>query len=200
MINLLNRFKFLKWKIINRLCYKSEFGSLGAGAIIINPDLLQGTSAIHIGRGVQIRDHARIETVKCRSGIVYSPRIEIGDETSIEQGCHITCAERITIGKKVAITEYVGIFDIWHDYSDINQHIVDQPLKTAPVSIGDSSLIGMGVVIQPGVRIGRNTVIGANSVVTKSIPDYCVAVGAPARVIRHYDHALGRWVNGTPKT
>jgi acetyltransferase-like isoleucine patch superfamily enzyme len=199
MVEIANRVKILKWRIINRLCYKGQFGSFGAGSIILNPDFLFGTADVHIGVGVQIRDHARIETVKSRAGKSYSPRIEIGDQTSIEQGFHITCAEKIVIGKKVAITEYVGIFDIWHEYSDISIPIVDQSLKTAPVSIGDSCLIGMGVVIQPGVSIGRNTVIGANSVVTKSIPQYCVAVGAPARVIRHYDLPSGKWLNGPPK-
>ena len=46
----------------------------------------------------------------------------------------------------------------------------------------------------PGVTIGKNSVIGANSVVTKDIPDYCVAVGAPAKVIKKYDFESGKWL------
>jgi acetyltransferase-like isoleucine patch superfamily enzyme len=93
----------------------------------------------------------------------------------------------------VAITEYVAIFDIFHPYEDPDTPIVRQQLRTAPVEIGDDCLIGYGVVIQPGVRIGRHCIIGANSVVTKSIPDFCVAVGSPARIIRRYNTASRTW-------
>jgi acetyltransferase-like isoleucine patch superfamily enzyme len=62
------------------------------------------------------------------------------------------------------------------------------------VVIGDGSWLGHGAVVLPGVTIGKHVVIGANSVVTKDIPDFSVAVGSPARVIRQYDETLG-WVN-----
>jgi acetyltransferase-like isoleucine patch superfamily enzyme len=62
------------------------------------------------------------------------------------------------------------------------------------VVIEDHCLIGMGAVIQPGVTIGRHCVIGANAVVTRNIPEYSVAVGSPARVIRRYDRTRGAWV------
>ena len=60
--------------------------------------------------------------------------------------------------------------------------------------IGDGSWLGHGAVVLTGVTIGKHVVIGANSVVTKDIPDFSVAVGSPARVIRQYDETLG-WVN-----
>jgi acetyltransferase-like isoleucine patch superfamily enzyme len=66
---------------------------------------------------------------------------------------------------------------------------VDQPLRTAPVRVGDETLIGMGAVIQPGVTIGKHCVIGANSVATKDVPNYSIAVGAPARVVKRFDNA-----------
>jgi acetyltransferase-like isoleucine patch superfamily enzyme len=99
----------------------------------------------------------------------------------------------------VAITEYVGIFDIWHSFENIQVPVVDQPLKTSPVKIGDHSLIGMGAVIQPGVTIGKHCVIGANSVVIHNIPDYSVAVGAPARVIKQFDPVTSQWIKVTEK-
>jgi acetyltransferase-like isoleucine patch superfamily enzyme len=140
-----------------------------------------------------------IQAVLERAGVSFSPRIEIGDDTSIEQGFHLACAEQIIIGKKVAITEYVGIFDIWHSFENIQVPVVDQPLKTSPVKIGDHSLIGMGAVIQPGVTIGKHCVIGANSVVIHNIPDYSVAVGAPARVIKQFDPVTSQWIKVTEK-
>ena len=140
-----------------------------------------------------IREGARIELVTQYEGRTFEPELIIGENTSFEQGCHITCAQRIEIGTGVAITERVGIFDILHGYETIGIPIRQQPLRTAPVKIGDNTLVGMGAVIQPGVTIGRHCVIGANSVVTREIPDYSVAVGAPARVIRRYDSVQRRW-------
>lgn len=63
-----------------------------------------------------------------------------------------------------------------------------------PVKIGSQSFIGMGARIFPGVTIGKHCVIGANAVVTHDIPDYCVAAGMPARVIKRYDFEKGEWV------
>ena len=60
-----------------------------------------------------------------------------------------------------------------------------------PVSIGDGSWLGHGTVVLPGARIGRHVVVGAGSVVTGDLPDHCVAVGAPARVVRRYVEGEG---------
>lgn len=181
--------------VISQIWHKAIFGAVGRRSRIIRPLHLSNPQNIFIGAGVYIRPGARLETVERRFGVEYRPRVEIGDGTSIEQGFHLTCGERVIIGRKVAITEYVGVFDIWHPYEDVEVPIVDQKLRTAPVTIGDGSLIGFGAVIQPGVSVGRNCVIGAHAVVTRSIPDFSVAVGAPARVIRQYSHESGKWVS-----
>jgi len=184
-------FSLLKTQII----YRAAFGSIGSRTVIRNPIMLQNTHCMHLGDGVLFLHGARLECVAERYGHVFHPKVTIGSGSSFQQNFHLTCAQEIIIGEKVAVTENVGIFDIWHPYEDLTRAIVEQPLRTAPVYIGDETLIGMGAVIHPGVRIGKHCVIGANSVVTKSIPDYCVAVGAPAKVIRQYDAALGQWVS-----
>lgn len=61
------------------------------------------------------------------------------------------------------------------------------------VSIGDDTWIGTNVVIAGTIKIGKHCVIGANSVVTTDIPDYCVAVGSPCRVIKKYNKSSGLW-------
>ena len=61
------------------------------------------------------------------------------------------------------------------------------------MSIGDDSFIGINTVIVGNVSIGLHCVIGSNSVVTKSIPDFCVAVGAPAKIIRQYSNVTNKW-------
>ena len=65
------------------------------------------------------------------------------------------------------------------------------------VEVGDGSWLGENVCIL-SASVGRNSVIGANSVVTRDIPDFCVAVGAPALIIRHYNHKSRTWENGPP--
>jgi len=182
---------FLKTHTIYRLA----FGSIGAGTVIWSPMMLRNTHLVQLGRHVSIRHGARFDIITERYGRTFRPRVIIGDGSSFEQNFHLACAQEIVIGQKVAVTENVGIFDIWHPYQDVTRPIVDQPLQTGPVRIGDGSLIGMGAVIQPGVTIGRHCLIGANSVVTDNIPDFCVAVGAPARAIKKYDAATGKWIS-----
>ena len=78
------------------------------------------------------------------------------------------------------------ITDCDHEYRDINVPVIDQGIvqRGQMVSIGEGSYIGINAVIVGNVKIDKHCVIGANSVVTKDVPDYCVAVGSPARVIK----------------
>jgi acetyltransferase-like isoleucine patch superfamily enzyme len=85
----------------------------------------------------------------------------------------------------------VYITDQNHGYENVKIPISQQTQTERPVSIGDGSWLGAGVVILPGATIGKHVAIGANSVVTGSLPDYCVAVGAPARIIRQYSSSSG---------
>jgi acetyltransferase-like isoleucine patch superfamily enzyme len=87
----------------------------------------------------------------------------------------------------------VYITDQNHGYEDITRPISQQTQPERAVVIGDGSWLGYGAVVLPGVTIGKHCVIGANSVVTSDIPDFSVAVGVPARVIRRYDATAG-WI------
>ena len=176
-----------------RWYYTHLFGHMGAGCVMETPLMLCNPEYFRIGANVQIRRGARLEAVTSYKGTRFNPSIIIGSGCTIEQGLHLTCAESVMIGDCVAITDYVGIFDILHGYRDPVAPIVEQPISTAPVRIGDHSMIGMGAVIQPGTTIGKHCVIGANSVVTGDIPDYSVAVGIPARVIKRFDQSSGEW-------
>ena len=90
------------------------------------------------------------------------------------------------IGDKVLLSPNVYITDCDHEYRNINVPVIDQGIvqRSQKVSIGEGSYIGINAVIVGNVKIGRHCVIGANSVVTKDVPDYCVAVGSPAKVIK----------------
>ena len=93
--------------------------------------------------------------------------------------------DSITIGCDVMISDRVYIGDCLHGFSRSDLPIKDQYLTSSgPVSIGDGSWIGIGTAILPNVKIGKNCVVGANSVVTRDVLDGQVVAGAPARVIR----------------
>jgi len=150
---------------------------------------------ISLGEHVYIGYHARIEGIKKYNEEVFSPLIRIGSHVNIEQNLHLTCANRITIGSNTAIAANVTITDIHHPYTNIDVPIERQNLEVKEVEIGEECKIYNNTVILPGVHIGRHVTIGANSVVTHDIPDYSVAVGTPAKVIKRYDFEKKNWVN-----
>ena len=142
-----------------------------------------------IGPGVAL-SAGMVPGQECISKVVVS----IGDRCLIGRGSGIVGHFSIEIGNDVWTGHHVYITDQNHGYEDVTRPISQQSQPERPVVIGDGSWLGHGAVVLPGVTIGKHVVIGANSVVTKDIPDFSVAVGSPARVIRHYDETLG-WVN-----
>lgn len=119
------------------------------------------------------------------------PEIVIGDGAYIGKYSHITATNCIHIGKNLLAGPSILITDNAHG-SLIKelQNIppVERPLYSkGPVIIGDNVWIGEKVSIMPGVTIGNNVIIGANSVVTKDIPDCCIAVGIPAKIVRQME-------------
>lgn len=120
-------------------------------------------------------------------------RLTIGDGTYIGRFCHIYATSKIEIGRKVLIADKVYLSDNLHGHSDIDLPVIDQPVQqTNPVLIGDGAWLGENVCVI-GASVGKNSVIGANSVVTKDIPDFCVAVGAPASIIKRYNFETNQW-------
>jgi acetyltransferase-like isoleucine patch superfamily enzyme len=89
----------------------------------------------------------------------------------------------------------VNITDGFHGYTRIDEPYKYQDIiRIQPITIKRGCWIGQNVVICPGVTIGEMTVVGANSVVTQSISDRCIAVGAPAKVIKKWDEAKEGWI------
>ena len=123
-----------------------------------------------------------------------SPVVSIGDRCLIGRGSGIVGHFSITIGNDVWTGHHVYITDQNHGYEDVTRPISAQSQPERAVSIGDGSWLGHGCVVLPGVSIGAHVVVGANSVVTKNIPDFSVAVGSPARVIRRHVEGEG-WVD-----
>jgi acetyltransferase-like isoleucine patch superfamily enzyme len=99
----------------------------------------------------------------------------------------LSAAVSVRLGRAVLLARNVYVADHGHAFEDTALPVLAQGFTEArPVEIGDGAWLGENVVVCPGVRIGRGAVVGANAVVLDDVPDYCVAVGAPARVVRQF--------------
>ena len=180
--------------------YRMFFGHFGKGSLIRSPIFIKHPRFISIGNHVFIRDGARLEIVY--TGDQPDPGLHIGDRTNIEQGVHIVCHRKVWIGSEVSIAGHCCIVDVTHPYDDINETTkIGLRIKSgdAFVNIGDGAFIGFGAVILPNVTVGRRAIVGANSVVVRDVPEFCVAAGAPARIIKRYDFNAKTWVNADSK-
>ena len=112
--------------------------------------------------------------------------VSIGEGTSLNTGVLIDACNggRIEIGRNVAIGPFCVIRSADHGFSDTAVPILAQAHVPGPISVEDDCWIGSHVTVTRGVRIGHGSVVGANSVVTRDIPPYSIAVGVPARVVR----------------
>jgi acetyltransferase-like isoleucine patch superfamily enzyme len=162
-----------------------RFGRFGAGSVICFPTTtIMNEHYIHIGSGTMIGAHVALSAgMVPGQQCLADPVVRIGDRCLIGRGSGIVGHLEIVIGDDVWTGHHEYITDQNHDYRDLDRPISQQTQPEQPVSIGDGSWLGHGSVVLPGARIGRHVVIGANSVVTGEIPDYSVAVGAPARVV-----------------
>lgn len=190
MLNLLKR---TAKKIISSF-YSPFYGSFGESSKVQYPrTLVNNKKHIFIGKNVFINRYARIEPVVNWHGKSFNPKIIIEDGVNIEQNVHLTCADKVVIGKNTSVICSVVITDIDHEYSDITKPVIKQGITVNPTEIGECCFIGAGAKIMAGVHIGEHSVIGANAVVTHDIPPYCVAAGVPAKVIKKYNFDTRKW-------
>lgn len=177
------------------LYYRWIFGTMGHGCRIYKPLLLSNPRFVHIGNRTLIRPGARIEAIVL--DVNHPPSLRIGNNVNIEQNVHIVCSSSIVIGDDVSITGHCAIVDTVHPFSDFEDRTkIGGRIDAAPtpVKIGAGTFVGFGSAILPSVTIGKNCVIGANSTVTHDIPDFCVAYGSPASIVRRYDFEKKAWI------
>lgn len=132
-------------------------------------------------------------------GLYTNPGIMLSIGSNTEIGNHSTIAahHKVIIENGVLTGPHVFIADYNHEYRDVDKPVWEQgeyALENSYIIIGEGSWLGTNVVVVGKVRIGKHCVIGANSVVTKDIPDYSVAAGIPAKVIKKYDFVKCEWV------
>lgn len=166
--------------------------------IVRFPIDIRGKKFMDFGRKLTTGYYCRLEAYPI--GNNNSKVLKFGDNVQINDFVHIAAAKNVEIGNNVLIASKIFISDICHgEYADIenmsdpNEHPNDRKLSAKPVIIHDDVWIGEMVSILPGVEIGKGSIIGANSVVTKSIPANSIAVGIPAKVIKQYNFETKRW-------
>lgn len=166
-------------------------------------------AGVRAGKGVYVG--ARVHFVNGKN-------VKLGDSVQIRPGCDLFAGKSISIGARSDIGErnringnvligdavflgpdnYISSDD--HCFEDALVPVLDQgcfgSMKNGhgELSIGDGSWIGCHCAIVGDVSIGKHCVVGANSVVTRDVPDFCVVAGVPARVIKYYDVNMCRWV------
>jgi len=141
------------------------------------------TSGIHFGAEVSIGSGAQIRPTGYYSTDV-GDGLVVGDRSSIGPNCFLGCWGHITIGSDVMLAPGVRVFGDTHEFDDAGSTIKSQGVSKRPVVIGDDCWVASGSTIVGGVTIGRGVVVGAGSVVTRDLPDFVVAAGNPARVVR----------------
>lgn len=169
-----------KFIIINH-----KFRKVGLKSEIRKPLRVCGGKSICIGDRCFIMDGIRIEAVIYWGGVkMYAPEIYIKDDVQIQQNCHITCANHISIGEGSCILPHVLITDIEHEHFP-DKSPAQTGLLTGGVTIGKYVSIGMGarIIGKKPIVIGDNAVIGTNAVVTKDVPEGAVMAGTPAEII-----------------
>ena len=175
-----------------------RFGAFGERSIIMFPQTtIFGERYIRVGSDTMIGANVALSAgMMPGQECLTDPVVSIGNRVLIGRGSGIVGHLSIVIEDDVWTGHHVYITDQNHGYADVARPISLQTQPERPVRIGAGSWLGHGTIVLPGVTIGRHVAVGAQSVVTKDLPDFCVAVGNPARVIRIRDEN-DRWVPPT---
>lgn len=136
-----------------------------------------GYGRLEIGRWVHIGDG---NSLRCHEG-----SLRIGDKVVFGKDNTVNCYLDIEVGAATIVADWVYVTDFDHRIEDVTVPIKDQGIVKTPVRIGPDCWLGTKVSVLRGTRVGRGSVLGAHAVVRGDIPEYSIAVGAPARVVRN---------------
>ena len=164
--------------------------------IIRFPIDIRGKKFIQVSKGFTTGVGCRIEAYPETDKKV----LLFGENFQMNDYVHITAMESVKIGNNVLLASKIYISDCSHgsysgdendSYPDSIPH--DRPLSSKPVAIEDNVWLGEFVSVLPGVTIGKGSIVGANSVVSKSLPPYVIAVGTPAKPIKKFNFDNNKW-------
>jgi len=165
-----------------------QLKNCGKNPRIMFPITSHGLEHISIGDNLDVCGRLRLEAYSKHLDNLYNPEFIIGNNVSINYDCHIGCVNKVVIGNNVLIASKVFITDHFHGETTEDSLMLPPNLRKViskgPVIIEDNVWIGEGVAIMPNVRIGKNSIVGANAVVTKDVPENSVVGGNPARILQ----------------
>ena len=162
-----------------------KFAFFGKYSLIGKMCKFNDSHLISIGSGVTISDFAWLNA----SDALKKERVtlSIGDKSYLGSHIQINAFGNVKIGENVLIADRVFISDADHKYKNKDMPIKDQGDEyKGAVNIKDGCWLGINSVIMPGVTIGKNAIVTANSVVLKDVDDYSIVGGNPAKVIKKY--------------
>lgn len=155
-----------------------QFRKLGKNVIFETGALVFHPEKISIGSNVYFGHYAILKGY-------YLNEMVIGDNVWIGQHCLLHSAGGLVIGNNVGIGPGVKITTARHGEVGRATSILGSKLAFCPVILSDDCDIGVNAVILPGVRIGKGVQIGAGAIVTRDVPDYAIAAGVPAKILRY---------------
>ena len=180
--------------------YPKLLGACGRNVFFGNDVTLRHPHKIRIGNDVVVDDGCVLDAKGATNeGITIGNGVFLGRQTIVttkdgdivlEDGvnvsafCMIFSASRVRCGSNTLIAAYTYLVGGSHDLDRTDVAIIDQARPSHGIAVGPNCWLGAGAIVLDGVTVGRDAVIGANSVVTKDIDDFAVAAGSPAATIR----------------
>lgn len=159
------------------------------------PFSVNGARFMSIGANVYIKQNAWFLAIDLPKLSSNQKKLIIGSHTYIGRNAHIVAIHKVHISENVLMGDNVYIADNYHGFKDGNVPYKNQEIGVKKeVYVGRGSWLGENVCLM-SAKIGKQCIIGANSVVTKDIPDYSMAVGAPAKVIKRFDQDKKQWIS-----
>ena len=164
--------------------------------IIRFPIDIRGKKYIQVSKGFTTGVGCRIEAYPKTDKKV----LLFGENFQMNDYVHITAMQSVKIGNNVLLASKIYISDCSHGTYSGNENDShpdsiphDRPLSSKPVVIEDNVWLGEFVSVLPGVTIGKGSIVGANSVVSKNLPPYVIAVGTPAKPIKKFNFETNKW-------
>lgn len=190
MYELLNKIYRRVYLLFWGVFFKREFNYFGERSSLFKPRSIQGLKYIDIGSFTTLMPDAWLLALKIDES---TPKLIISDYCYIGHSAHIVAVKKVVIEDSVLIADKVYISDNLHCFDVIDIPIIEQKVKFhREVLIKKGAWVGENVCII-GAVVGCNSVVAANSVVTKDVPDFCVVAGAPAKIIKRYCHESQSW-------
>jgi serine acetyltransferase len=168
------------------------FASFGPCSELHRPVLsIVNPPGISIGSWVRIGVGAVIEALVPERGVT----VTIADGAYVGHHLRCTAAVGVVIGEEAMLGDRCYVSDTNHLYEDVTRPIKRQGLRDGRrVEIAAGAWLGIGSVVVGNVRVGEGSVVGAGAVVTTDVPDHCVVVGNPARIVRRWDGSDWTWL------